>query len=272
MQGKASSAKSGGKGKTADSGGMKGGYLTVTRDPASRPRDGSWPQPEVIRDLGQIFVIYKPPYWKCELPVKDSVRPSESDKKAGQKESKLLLDWIRAHLKEIDVELFDEDNNPALSGTGFGPLCHRIDQETSGLLLVAKTTVAQRHVKNQFHKIEVSKRYLCLVHGRVPTTEGTVTIGIRTVRTDYTTRSEVSSAGDWAETSYQVVARYSAKDRPGDGYSLIACDIASGRTHQIRVHMQHLGHALVSDDKYQSVEQVAEDRTWCPRLLSYACA
>jgi len=51
------------------------------------------------------------------------------------------------------------------------------------------------------------------------------------------------------------------------GYSLVACDIKTGRTHQIRVHMLHLGHPLVSDDKYVTTEQLAEDRSWCPRLF-----
>lgn len=239
-----------------------------------------WPMPEIIFDLKDIAVIYKPPYWKCELPDKDadlSNGPSLNDVvKRGPRDALILLRWIKERVSGIDASLFREDFNPALSGTGFGPLAHRIDQETSGLLLVAKNSGAQRHLKSQFWNLEVSKRYVCLVHGVLKKREGTVDASIRTIRTDYSTKSEVSSAGEWAQTRYEVIATYSASHRTSTssrlavGYSLVACDITSGRTHQIRVHMQHLGHPLVADDKYQSKEEVAEDRLWCPRLFLHS--
>eukprot|EP00913_Durusdinium_trenchii_P009683 g9099.t1 len=69
-------------------------------------------------------------------------------------------------------------SNPALSGTGFGPLSHRIDQETSGPLLAARTRTAHKHLRAQFHKTEVSKRYVCLVHGRVSQAKGIVVMSL----------------------------------------------------------------------------------------------
>merc|ERR1719330_194129 len=175
-------------------------------------------------------------------------------------------------MTSINEKLFDEDFNPALSGTGFGPLSHRIDQETSGPLLVAKTATAQRHLKAQFHRTAVSKRYICLVHGKVAKTSGTIDASIRTMRTGQTTRSEVSSSGDWAQTDYQVVATYGPRAGGGPGgYSLVACDIKTGRTHQIRVHMLSLGHPLVADDKYlEEADVLQEDRRWCPRLFLHS--
>jgi len=223
--------------------------------------------PEVILDLKHMSVIYKPPFWKCELPEKGDTGPK------GSKDL-ILLRWIKEKLTDIDAELFDEDFNPALSGTGFGPLAHRIDGETSGLLLVCKTSESQKHIKAQFHKTKVSKRYICLVHGRVKAREGVINASIRTVRTDTTTRSEVSSTGEWAETKYQVVATYSGArhghDHGGRGYSLVACNITTGRTHQIRVHMLSIGHPLVSDPKYLSTDGLTEDRAWCPRLFLHS--
>ena len=207
--------------------------------------------PEIMLDLDQVLVIYKPPHWKVELPSNIS-----------SQEGLYLPSWLRDKVEGIDPKLFEVESNPALSGTGFGPLSHRIDQETSGPLLAARTFQAHKHLRAQFHKTEVSKRYVCLVHGRVTQPSGLVDASIRTLRTDATTRSEISTSGDWAETRYQVIATYTSINN----YSLLACDITSGRTHQIRVHMQHLGHPLVSDDKYAS-NQLEQDRTWCPRLF-----
>lgn len=224
------------------------------------------PSPEVILDLEQIAVIYKPPYWKCELPAKGE---AADDKMRGPQ---ILLRWIRDRILDIDEKLFEEEFNPALSGTGFGPLSHRIDLETSGPLLVAKTSGAQRHLKAQFHQTSVSKQYVCLVHGKISLHSGTVDAKIRTLRTGSTSRSEVSSSGDWAQTDYEVIATFNSffqteAEEGFDGYSLVACRILTGRTHQIRVHMLHLGHPLVADDKYVSEAALLEDRLWCPRLF-----
>ncbi|CAE7457371.1 rluC [Symbiodinium natans] len=225
--------------------------------PASKVKTSPVPWPEVVLDLEQVLVIYKPPHWKVELPPKGS-----------PEEGLYLPSWLKDKVSSIDSKLFEEESNPALSGTGFGPLSHRIDQETSGPLLAAKTAAAQRHLRAQFHKTEISKRYACLVHGHVLSPDGTVDASIRTLRTDATTRSEISSAGDWAETQYQVIATFGSGS--AGKYSLLACDITSGRTHQIRVHMQHLGHPLVSDDKYGHAGQLEKDRMWCPRLFLHS--
>lgn len=243
----------------------------VERQIRNRGAPNSRTLPEVILDLEQAFVIYKPPHWRCELPSKDATVPDEQSGR-GSRDPLILLRWMREELTSINPELFEEDFNPALSGTGFGPLSHRIDQETSGPMIVAKTKEAQRFLKAQFHKTEVSKRYVCLVHGRVAKPGGTIDANIRTFRTDSLTLSEISTSGDWAQTDYQVIATFGPINSRGTrgGFSLVACDIKSGRTHQIRIHMLHLGHALVAEDKYVSQEQLLEDRTWCPRLFLHS--
>ncbi|CAK0860580.1 unnamed protein product [Prorocentrum cordatum] len=242
----------------------------VGKSTRGRGAGSTWPLPEVVVDLEQMLVIYKPPYWKCELPAADTLDdPPQADRK---RDNPFLLRWVKEAVKDIDAELYKEDFNPAISGTGFGPLSHRIDQETSGLLLVAKTKGAQRHLKAQFHKTEVSKRYICLVRGKVAKAKGVIDARIRTIRTDAMSRSEVSSSGEWAETTYQVVATYHGSGvEHHNAYSLLACDITTGRTHQIRVHMAHIGHPLVADDKYLSEAQLQEDRaSVCPRLFLHS--
>eukprot|EP00931_Biecheleriopsis_adriatica_P047225 TRINITY_DN27194_c0_g1_i1.p1 TRINITY_DN27194_c0_g1~~TRINITY_DN27194_c0_g1_i1.p1 ORF type:complete len:898 (-),score=235.77 TRINITY_DN27194_c0_g1_i1:26-2719(-) len=215
------------------------------------------PRPEVMLDFEEMLVIYKPPYWKVELPAKELPQ-----------DGLYLPGWMREKIPSIDPKLFQEEFNPALSGTGFGPLSHRIDQETSGPLLAAKTPAAQKHLRAQFHKMEVSKRYICLVHGKLKKSHGTIDALIRTLRTDSTTRSEISGAGEGAETEYHVVATFDGRSK-NQGYSLVACDIKTGRTHQIRVHMHHLGHPLVADDKYFP-EEIEKDRSFCPRLFLHS--
>lgn len=246
----------------------------VRAGPRAKPPGGSaaaaWhPPPEVMWEREGIIVIYKPPHWKCELPAKEEEQgnpPPEDGSKRGYKDH-LVPRWLKEKVPNIDAELFEEEFNPALSGTGFGPLAHRIDAETSGPLLVVKTACAQKHLKSQFHKTQVSKRYLCLVHGQMAKASGVVDASIRTLRTGSSTRSEISSAGEWAETKYELVAVYRAEQNSAAVYSLVACDITSGRTHQIRVHMLHLGHPLVSDEKYLAPEMLQEDRSWCQRLF-----
>lgn len=230
------------------------------------------PVPEIILDLSKIIVLYKPPYWKCELPSLNEEELEQcEDERTRARESCILLRWIQQHITDIDDALFKEDFNPAQSGTGFGPLAHRIDRETSGPLLISKNAASQRHLKKQFHKREVSKRYLCLVHGKMKELSGTILAKIRTIRTDRATQSYIDNRlGETAHTEYQVVEFYTDSD--GKLYSLVACDIHTGRTHQIRVHMLHLGHPLVSDDRYLIEKgdpelSLLKDRGICPRLF-----
>jgi len=190
--------------------------------------------PRVLAEFDTCYVIYKPSYWKCELQDPSDTKPS-------------FITWIRSNLK-VDEELFDIKVNPSESGdTGFGPLCHRLDRETSGPMLVAKTIKGRNAIRSQFHKCEVVKRYVCLVHGHVKPSAGRIEKPIRTIRNAQTTYSEVSGLGMEALTRYKVMAHYTKNAEP---YSLVMCDILTGRTHQIRVHMDSIGHPLVCDDKY----------------------
>eukprot|EP00746_Dinoflagellata_sp_MGD_P012662 gnl/MRDRNA2_/MRDRNA2_127064_c0_seq1.p1 gnl/MRDRNA2_/MRDRNA2_127064_c0~~gnl/MRDRNA2_/MRDRNA2_127064_c0_seq1.p1 ORF type:complete len:794 (+),score=166.32 gnl/MRDRNA2_/MRDRNA2_127064_c0_seq1:77-2458(+) len=249
------------------------GRRTRSHSIASRYSGSSrLPPPEIILNLSKIIVLYKPPYWKCELPSlgEDELEQCE-DERTRAAESCILLRWIRQHVSDIDEALYKEDFNPAQSGTGFGPLAHRIDRETSGPLLVSKSASSQRHLKKQFHKREVSKRYLCLVHGKMKEISGTILAKIRTIRTDRATQSYIDNRlGESAHTEYQVVEYYT--DSAGKWFSLVSCDIHTGRTHQIRVHMLHLGHPLVSDDRYLTEKgdpelSLLKDRGICPRLF-----
>jgi 23S rRNA pseudouridine1911/1915/1917 synthase len=135
---------------------------------------------------------------------------------------------------------------PTLSGIGGKErpgIVHRLDKETSGCLVVAKNDVAHRELARQFAERTVEKIYLALVTGKLRKQSGVIdeTIGRHPVHRQR--MSVASSRGRAAKTDYRVV-------RPGERASLIECRLHSGRTHQIRVHLHHLGHPVLGDKIY----------------------
>jgi 23S rRNA pseudouridine1911/1915/1917 synthase len=122
-------------------------------------------------------------------------------------------------------------------------IVHRLDKETSGCLVVAKNDVAHRELSKQFAARTVEKIYLALVVGKLGKAAGVIDekIGRHPI---HRKRMHVSSRrGRTARTEYRVI-------RSSDAASLIECRLHSGRTHQIRVHLQHLGHPVLGDKVY----------------------
>ncbi len=126
-----------------------------------------------------------------------------------------------------------------------GILVHRIDKDTSGILVIAKNEEAQLKLAKQFFYHTTSRRYVAIVWGNVEKDEGTIDANICRDESDRMkfTVSKDGSKGKHAVTHYKVLERF--------GYvTVVECVLETGRTHQIRVHMKYLGHPLFSDERY----------------------
>ena len=138
----------------------------------------------------------------------------------------------------------------------FLELVHRLDRETSGILLVAKKRSALTHLQDQFRERETGKTYLALVTGAWPANKKVIDLPLhKYLQADGERRVRVTTADDpdGMRSVTLVKVRSSVPPRPAQGLpamSLLEVTIKTGRTHQIRVHLASQGHAIVGDDKY----------------------
>ena len=121
-------------------------------------------------------------------------------------------------------------------------IVHRIDKDTSGLLMVAKNDKAHVSLVDQLVKKTVTRKYIALVHGHIPHDKGTVDAPIGRDPRDRQSMTVVDS-GKHAITHFRVLERFG-------NFTLVECRLETGRTHQIRVHMKYIGYPLAGDPKY----------------------
>ena len=128
-------------------------------------------------------------------------------------------------------------------------IVHRIDKNTSGLVVVAKNNLAHEHLSIQFSKHSITRIYQLLIWGKVRPSKGKIeTLIARSSRNRQ--KMEVSHVkGKKAITNYKTIEIFENKYTPT--LSLLECKLETGRTHQIRVHMNYLGNSIVGDDKYK---------------------
>lgn len=144
----------------------------------------------------------------------------------------------------INALIYHTDNLPVNSNERPG-LVHRIDKDTSGLLVVAKTEAAMTHLAKQFFDKTSDREYIALVWGNVEEDEGTV---VGHVGRNPKNRLQMHVFPD-GEEGKEAVTHFKVVERLGY-VTLLSCKLETGRTHQIRVHMKYIGHTLFNDERY----------------------
>lgn len=135
-----------------------------------------------------------------------------------------------------------EDKLSTINGVIRPGIVHRIDKDTSGLLMIAKTDLAHRALADELKAYKSERIYYALVVGRFKEIKGTIKTKMARSSVNRL-KMAVSREGREAITHYEVLRDYG-------NYSLVKCQLETGRTHQIRVHMQHIGHSIVGDPLY----------------------
>jgi 23S rRNA pseudouridine1911/1915/1917 synthase len=199
-------------------------------------------EPSIIFEDDSLLVIDKPAGWIVNEASTTTSQP-------------VLQTW----LSKLDYPLAgDRDHRSGI--------VHRLDKETSGIMLVAKTKESFEKLQSEFKNREVSKTYIALLHGKVEPEKGRIeaSVGRLPWRRD---RFGVMTGGRESVSDYKTVKFY-----PGNngGHTLVEFYPKTGRTHQIRIHAKHIGHAIVADEFYAGRKTARNDRKWCPRLFLHA--
>lgn len=143
-------------------------------------------------------------------------------------------------------------------------IVHRIDKETSGILLIAKTPEAYVDLQRQFKERRIKKTYLAYVHGKLVPPEGEINAPVARLPWNRE-RFGIVPGGKEAITKYRVVQFI-----PDRSLSVVELYPQSGRTHQIRVHMKYVNHPIIGDYLYAGRKTARDDRLWAPRVMLHA--
>jgi 23S rRNA pseudouridine1911/1915/1917 synthase len=233
---------------------IRDGFVRLN-DSATRPR-------QIVRS-GDKVGLTQPPLEKIETlpePIPLEILFEDNDLIVINKPAGLVVHPGAGHREHTLVNAL-LNHCTTLSGIGGKErpgIIHRLDKETSGCLVVAKNDAAHRGLSKQFAERTVKKIYLALVAGKLRKPAGVIEENIARHPVHRQRMSATAPRGRSAKTEYHVV-------RSGDRASLVECKLHSGRTHQIRVHLHHVGHPVLGDKVY--APRIAKD---FPRQMLHA--
>lgn len=204
--------------------------------------------PKIIFEDKFILVVDKPAGWVVN-----------ESKTTG--ENPVIQTWLKENFKYEIVNGLEERSG----------IVHRLDKQTSGILIIAKTQASFNNLQDQFKERVVEKYYTALAHGKVEPKEGIINVPVGRLPWNRE-RFGILPGGRESVTNYKVQDYYqsalSAKIR--EYYSLLNLNPKTGRTHQIRIHLKYLGHPIVADEFYAGRKTSRRDKIWFPRLFLHA--
>ncbi|HEX9093876.1 MAG TPA: RluA family pseudouridine synthase, partial [Coriobacteriia bacterium] len=204
---------------------------------------------------GERITVEIPPMEPSELEAEDvelDVRFEDDDMIVLSKPAGMVVHPAHGHWSGtlVNALLAHSDDLGTLSGEERPGIVHRLDKDTSGLMMVAKNDDAQRALSSAIKQRLVDRRYIALVHGRIAPDSGLVDAPIGRSTKDRQKMWVTDASGSrQAVTSFRVLERFEA-GAVDDGYTLVECKLQTGRTHQIRVHMAFIEHPVVGDPLY----------------------
>ena len=208
----------------------------------------------IIFEDSDLLVINKPP--GIVVNRAESVKEETVQDWA---EKKLHIHPSDASTKEEDKDFYDR--------AGFA---HRIDKETSGILLIGKTPEAFHELQRQFKERIVKKTYLAIIHGALVPPEGEIRAPVGRLPWNRE-RFGIVPEGKEAVTKYKNLrTQNSNPNNKKEELSLVELYPETGRTHQIRVHLKYINHPIVSDFLYAGRKTARDDREWAPRVMLHA--
>ena len=206
---------------------------------------------------------------KSEFKIEENVVEIPRDSHALKNELENLRNFSTA---QNDIESGEEVNWDEVNYNLFwerNGVVHRLDKETGGVMILAKTPEEYVRLLSLFRERKVKKTYLALVHGLVNDDEGVIDQPLGRLPWNRT-RFGVLAGGREAVTKYKVLERWQkvkpTPDAMAEDFSLVELHPQTGRTHQIRVHLLSIGHPIVGDPVYAGRKLIKQDEKWCGRM------
>ncbi len=177
-----------------------------------------------------------------------------------------VQDWVEEKFSFIKLSTTDKESD-FYKRAG---IVHRIDKETSGILIVAKSPVAFQNLQSQFKTRKVKKTYVALVHGKVIPASGEISVPVG--RLPWNRKMfGIVAGGREAVTKYKVLSvKYLLSGKVKEPLTLLELSPETGRTHQIRVHLKYFNHPIFSDFLYGGRKVSRQDRKFLPRVFLHA--